>query len=96
MTFSSIPNTTRRAIGTGGSFCRCQVGKGGTSPLGTSVYATRGAAVTAGATTAQTDPVLTNELLKSTSIMIDTFLDYAFIYDGGLKRHWIMCTKRDP
>jgi ubiquitin/hemin uptake protein HemP len=38
---------------------------------------------------AQTDPVLTNELLK-TSIMIDTLLDYAFIFDGGLKRHWIV------
>ncbi len=45
----------------------------------------------AAATTAQTDPVLTNEQLK-TSIMIDTFLDYAnaFIYDSGLKRHWIV------
>jgi ubiquitin len=38
---------------------------------------------------AQTDPVLTNELLK-TSIMIDTLLDYAFIFDGGFKRHWIV------
>ena len=37
----------------------------------------------------QTDHLLTNELLK-TSIMIDTFLDYAFVYDGGLKRHWIV------
>ena len=38
---------------------------------------------------AQTDLVLTNEVLE-TSIMIDTFLDYAFIYDGGIKRHWIV------
>ena len=38
---------------------------------------------------AQTDLVLTNEVLE-TSNMIDTFLDYAFIYDGGIKRHWIV------
>ena len=48
------------------------------------------AALALAATVAALMPVLRRTEQLKTSIMVDTFLDYAFIYDGGLKRHWIV------
>ena len=72
-----------------GLACQENVGLPPSSPVAAAAQHAPAAAAAAAATVARTDSVLTNEMLK-TSIMIDKFLDYAFIYDGGIKKYWIV------